>query len=473
MTAEKKSRPISFALVTAGLAFFFNPQFAALDLLPDFIGCLLILWGLARVAHINRQLAETRAAFTKLLSFCIFKDLATVIVFAMTTDAERPVALLLVAFVGAVIGYYLAYGAFHALFEGLYALSVLRDCKPLYGKYRQLRLFGWKSRELSRPELALRYTLVFLAVREGLAVLPEFAALTTSSYTDSAFDRIYEYIVVMRTLSALVVLIAGLVWLALILRFFGALRREHDFRTALGEEESAWRAAHPGNAITKRFAVSFTLISIGSFFLADFRLDLQNLLPDIVASLFFLAGILLLKLPAKQKLCLFSLGALFGAAATVSEHFAFAFSSNFKPSAISKAEDAANAYLAMWATALLEFFLFLGFLVLLLFALRRVIREHAGYIPQHDDLEFERRRRAAYLEEFDRDLLRVFYFGFIAGLCSFLYDYIQEIPNKRIFRILEFFWGIDLCFSVVFAILLTVLLTTVRREISGRYALEG
>ena len=43
MTAEKKSKPISFALVTAGLAFFFNPQFAALDLLPDFIGCLLIL----------------------------------------------------------------------------------------------------------------------------------------------------------------------------------------------------------------------------------------------------------------------------------------------------------------------------------------------------------------------------------------------------------------------------------------------
>ena len=78
MTAEKKSRPISFALVTAGLAFFFNPQFAALDLLPDFIGCLLILWGLARVAHINRQLAETRASFTKLLS-CLVRSTISII----------------------------------------------------------------------------------------------------------------------------------------------------------------------------------------------------------------------------------------------------------------------------------------------------------------------------------------------------------------------------------------------------------
>jgi hypothetical protein len=473
MTKQNNARPVSFALITLGFFFFFNPQFAAVDILPDFIGCIFIVLGLVRVARINTQLADTRAAFIRLLAVFLVKDLATLVVFGMTTPAERPVALLLVSFAGAVLGYYFAFGAFHALFEGLYALSVLRECPALYGKHRQPRFFAWRGRELSRPELALRYTLVFLALRETLGVLPEFAALTTSSYIDSGVDRIYEYIGVMRFLASSLALILGIVWFVLICRFFAAVRRERDFRTTLGAQEAAWRDLHPGDALTRRFRLSFLLLSIGAFFLADFRLDLHNVLPDAVAAALFVAGILVAKLSTREKLLLCTLSAAFGVSATASEHFALYFGSNFHASAISKAEDAAQAYFAMWGSAFIEFLLFLAMLACLLLVLRRIVARHAGYVPIHDELEFAKRSRAAYLQEFDRDLLRVFSIGFIAALTSFLYDYIQEIPNKRIFRLLEFLWGIDLCLNVAFAVMLAALLATIHREIHGRFALEG
>ena len=40
--ARRASRPLGFGLVFAGLCFFFNPYVAVIDVLPDFIGALLI-----------------------------------------------------------------------------------------------------------------------------------------------------------------------------------------------------------------------------------------------------------------------------------------------------------------------------------------------------------------------------------------------------------------------------------------------
>ena len=470
---ERNARPIGFGLILLGLCLFCNPVLAGVDVLPDSIGCLLILLGLKPLSLINRQIAQTKTAFYKLLAFCICKDIGVLIMLGMATGAERPAALLMVAFLSSVLGYFFCFSAFHALFEGFYALSVLRDCKALYGKHRQLRLFGWQSREYSRPELALRYSLVCLALRDFFAVLPEFSALTTSSFDDSAWDHLYDYIGVMRAFCAFFALIAGIVWLVALLRFFSALKREYAFRTRLGEDVAEWKEAHPGSAISRRFGISFLLLTIGAVFLADFRLDFHNVLPDAIAACLLVAGALTAPLERNKKLILSLSFTAFGALATLSEHYAFSFVSQFNPSAISKTEEAASAYFTMWGTALIEFLVFLGALAVLLFFLHGVIVKWAGYQPTHEDLAFEQRRRTAYVEEFDRELIRVFIFGFIAALASFLYDYVQEIPNIRIFRLMEYFWGIDLILSVLFAVMLGSLLSAIHREIEGRFEYEG
>ena len=485
----RAARPIGFGLVLAGLCFFFNPVFAVVDVLPDCIGCLLVWFGLSRVSRVSRPMVEARAAFLKLFVVYLVKDLFVMAIFGMSSDLERPSSLLIVAFAAAVLGLYFTITALRALFDGFYTLAVTHDCPPLYRKKEAAEPFventcesknapeqAKKRRfgEVSRTEAVLRLSLVFVLFREIVGVLPEFSALTSLEFNNGQrASHLYDYIGVMRAISAAIVLIAGIVWLVAVVRYFLLVRAQKELLVALGEEEERWRASHPGSALVKRYAVAFTLMTIGAALLTDFRVDYRNVLPDAVAAALLLAGLLVTDLPAKYKGIGGALAVVYGAIATVSEHFAYEFSVHHTGEEISKTAEAANAYLISWLTALAEFAVVLGLLVCLLLCLRRVIVKWAGYLPAHDDLPFEQRRRAAFLEEFDKELVRTFVFGFLAALCSFLFDYIQEIPDYRIFRLLEFFWGLDFAVNVLAAVMFGILLADIHGEIRHRFLYEA
>ncbi len=470
---KKKTRPIGFGMVFSGLLLFFNPYFAVVDILPDFIGCLLVYFGLTRISTLYRGMAEARLAFLKLFGVYLAKDIAVIVVFGMSTNAERPVGLLLVGFAAAVVGLYFAFSAFRALFDGFYGLAVTRDCPALYGKYKQRRWLWQEGIERSRTEIALRASLIFLVVREVICLLPEFSALTTSTYLDSDLIRLYDYIGAMRVLACVFVLIAGLIWACYLCRYFITLARQHEFRQTLGVQAAEYASEHPGDAIVRRYGLCFLLLLLGAVFTTDFYLDFKNMIPDVVAALLFLGGILLTDLTRPQKL-LAAISALgYGAIAVFSTRFAYSFSVNYSGGEISKTAEAANAHLLLWVVALAEFLIFLVFLAALLLLLRRVIAKWAGYLPTHDDLEFEKRRRDAFIEEFDRDLIRTFIFGFVSALCSFIYDYVKEIPSSGIFRLMEFFWAVDFAMALIFAVMMGVLLSNIHKEIKYRFTYES
>ena len=464
----KKSKPIGFLAVLFGLLFFCNPYIAAIDVLPDFIGCAIIYFALSRISHINRRLGEARTAFFKLMAFCLCKDICVLVVFGMSTAAERPVSLLLVTFVNAVVGLYFSYSAINLLFDGIYSLSVLRNCPTLYAGYK--RFFGV---ERSRCEVALRATWIFFILREVLCLLPEFTALTTSSYIDSDLIRIYEYIGLMRAMACILVLFLALLWLWQLLRFFIALSRERSFRAALGEEEQAHSRLHPGNAVIRRYGVSFLLFGIGALLLCDFYLDFQNIIPDALGAAFLLSGLLFTDLSRRQKAIGGTLCVSYGVMATVSSHFAYRFSMEYSAGEISKNASAARAYLHMWLTSLCEFLAFLALLVVLLLCLRTVIAKWAGYLPTHAESEFEQRRRHAFVEDFDKSLIHTFIWGFLSALLSFLYDYIKEFPSHKFFRFLELFWAFDLVMALAFGVVWIVLLSNIHAQIKQRFALDG
>ena len=279
MENSKKMRPMSFALVAIGLCFFFNPYFAVLDLLPDFIGCFLIWLGLSRVARINAAMQEAREGFLKLLAFCVGKDIVVIMAFGSSATGERPVALLLIAFVSALMTVWLGFGAFRALFDGFYGLAALGDCTALYGNCKKHGV------ERSRTEIMLRRALIFLVVREVMGVLPEFSALsTTLFYLQPGHINMYDYVGVMRALSFVPVLGAGVFYLFSILRYFRVVRKAREFRVHLAQKEMAYAKANPGSAVEHRYRFAFLLISVGAFLLTDFYIDFFNNFNSIICS---------------------------------------------------------------------------------------------------------------------------------------------------------------------------------------------
>ncbi len=465
---KKNARPMGFALIFVGLLFFANPYFATLDILPDWIGCALICLGLDRVARISKHMGEARVAFFKLLIYTVVKDVVAIAIFMTTDGIERPTVLLIVTFVNAVCASLLTYQAVYSLFDGFYALSVTRDCPSLYASYKKA-----KRRERSRTEQILFTTIFFVIFREVFAVLPELASLANSHYVDSGLIDVYDYIGVMRGIAVVVVFAVSIWWLVTLIRYFALLHRERAFRTRLTEEQNAYANAHPGIVLERRFGIGFFFLALGAFFLCDFVVDMKNIFPDYLAVFCFLVGLFVMKIPAKWRAVCVAVVSLFGASCLVSSQYSAYFHLNHTAIEISKTVAAEQAYFRMWFSALVEFALFMAFLVCLLFALRSVIRDWAGYIPIRTDLEFEQRRRRNFLDEFDAKLLRVFLFGFVSGLFSFFTDYVQEFPDHRLFRVLEFMWGIDLVFGVAFAIIFAIVLGNVHRSIRDRFSFDA
>lgn len=457
---SRASRPIRFGLVFAGLCFFCNPYFAVIDFLPDFIGCLLICLGLTRVSQIKGSMKDARASFLKVTIVDVLKNITLLIVFGASGPNEQATALLLIGFSAAVLELMFLIPAVLRLFDGFSDFATAYDCVSLYG--------NTKGR-LSLTDRIKKTTIIFLIVRETVCLLPEFTALTQSSYQDSMWNRIYEHIGVMRGFACLIVAVIGIYWLACLIGYFRKLFAEKEVLLRAGEAYRAYYDAHPGIAVERRHNWSFLLLFIGSLMLIDFYLDFRNILPDGIAGIFLLAATLIPSVDKKHRIIAAISAGAYTVISTVSSKISYAFANNYSVGEITKNAEAAKAYLQMWLMALAEFLVFLAMLVCILLLLRAVILKWAGYRPEHNRSEFEDRCQSTLLSEFDGKLIRTFVFGFISGLVSFLYDYIKELPGKGILRLLDYIWIFDFCLAIAFAVVLATLLSSISNEIKNRF----
>ena len=458
-------RPMNFWLLFLGLVFFCNPYFAALDPLPDFIGCLILFFALVPLSRISIPAAEARRAFLIWAAIDALKLLLVLVTLGLGSTAEQPSLVLSLAFLSCTVELLFGIYALKKLFWFFESSGDTFGCEHLYKTYRF---------ERSRVDLLTRAFVVFSIVREVVCLLPEFTALALqrSSLNAEAFFNPYDYVDALRIAATGIVGVCGLVLLVWLVRFFADLSHQTEYRAALTETYRAYLKTHPGVHVRARYSVAFFFLSVGTAFLADFYLDLTNIIPDFVGAALLLVGILLLQLPLLQKVLTMLSGVLFGVIATISTRYSHRFAVGYNGTDLSRSTEAAALYRTMWVLSLVEFLLFLLFLLLLVLCLRSTALSLAGYLPEQRDEEFEKRNRRRIRDEFDASFITCFIFGFFSGLCSFLYDYVQEIPGSGFFRLMEFFWIADFAVGVAFAIYMAVLLGRLLQEIKVRYLYE-
>ena len=459
----KKTKMMSFSLIFAGLCFFFNPYFAAVDILPDFMGALLVAAGIFPYTRLYAPMREASRAFLILALADFVKTAMLVFVFGSSTMGEQEILILIVAFLSATVGTVFAVQAFRALFDGLYTMAARENCAALYAN-------GEKG-EPSPTERTARFAMTFLVLREAISLLPEFAALLNSTYVDSDFIRLYDYIGTMRLLVLIPVLVLGIIYLVKISRYFRLAMKCHDLREALALRYASFMDAHPGIRIKARHALAFSLVGIGALFLTDFYLDTHNIIPDTLAACLMLAGVCLLRLPRKALLPVASAIAGYGIVATLSTRLSYRFSIAHVGADITRSEAVAKEYLVMWLVSLLEMLVFFAMLALVLLALRKTLITWGGYKPERMD-DFETRNAKLVRDEFDWQFIKCYLLGFLSALASFLFDYLQSWPDTRAFRILEGFWILDFALALFFAVYLCYILSLAMGKVRERFQFE-
>ena len=171
---QNARRYMRFGIILAAPFFLFNPVYAVIDPLPDWIGYVILCVALSRFCDVNVHFDSAHRSFFRLALVDALKPFSVIVIFAGMDLSERSTMMLLATFVFAVVELLLAVPGFNDLFEGITVFSESGG--------------GTEALKGNRTRTVRIMTTVFLIVREALACLPEFAVLSGQGYDDSRFD---------------------------------------------------------------------------------------------------------------------------------------------------------------------------------------------------------------------------------------------------------------------------------------------
>ncbi|MBE6708607.1 MAG: hypothetical protein E7578_05120 [Ruminococcaceae bacterium] len=229
--------------IGVGMFFLANPVVGVCDYLPDFIGCLLIMYAVRDGAYIIEKLESARRWF---MYGALLGIVRTLVSFA---DIESQHTLpLTLAFVFAVLEMVVYIPAFHELFSGFdYAAMRLGGSKVLsmgkrmgyYTDESGKRQYG-EIQDDTTGRLA-RFSQVFLGIRAVMSVIPELPALELAESENLGEVGAFQFSSIgtlIKLVTVTVALIPGIIFLVRHIRFLHRIKKTGDFVPAVKRELS-------------------------------------------------------------------------------------------------------------------------------------------------------------------------------------------------------------------------------------------
>ncbi len=370
----KKKKIINFSMIGMSMIFLFNPNVNIIDVLPDFIGYILLCIAITNFADINDTMSEALQMFKKLIIIDAAKIVAILWVFGLSVISERNSSLMLWSFAFGVLEIVFAAPAFAKLFAGITSLGYLHDNTSVLGTGHH----GNKS----RTDKIRQFTVIFIVLKATMSFLPELSDLTSTEYYENAgLFSLYRYIGIMRLLAFLPVLVVGVIWLINVLAYFKRVDNDKPFVEAIEEIYRERVGDKKGIFIKRNVSICFWLLIIAVFFSFDFRLENINMLPDFISAVlficFFAFGAKKLKISYKIPILLSCAYFVASLSAYISE---FLFYKEYFYSDIDRSMQAREAFILMSSTACASTLLFTSLCLISLFAVKKIIKEHTGVV---------------------------------------------------------------------------------------------
>ena len=291
---EKKLKLLQSPLIAVGLLFLINPTVSLFDILPDFIGYILIWFGLSELARMDDRLTLASQKLLYLAGLSFLRLIA-----AVATLGYDSSTIMMFCFVFAIAECVLIAALLGDLFDGLdYVLE---------------RFGGFAA--LSEQSNTRFLTSVFFFSKIALGFIPELSAIfelrayydidKSPVWKDLAGYKPYEIL-----LFGLIILVLGIFWYRGMLVYFRAIRHDTQFMTNAGDRYAEVFALDPSydDRIKRRFAGY--CVTAGFVFWLDLTLDGKPLLPAGIGTLLLFAAYMLLRRYARSpKLWIYAVSA--------------------------------------------------------------------------------------------------------------------------------------------------------------------
>ena len=274
-----KKQSMGYKRLLAGFLFLLSPDFVIIDILPDFIGYLLIISGLSRLADIDERAEDARILSKRLLLLSIAK-----IILSLFMGQLQKTNLLLVTFSLALIDVILILPFVKQLFHSL-------D----YTATRQGVLIS--SRKTSEMRLLMTFALVLKAL---LSFAPSLVSLVDPSETGNYSSDLWRIdfkslFNVLTLLAFLIMAVLGLFMAVKACVYFLSLSRNRDLVERLYSNFDKTVLQVPERLISKNVKALSVIITPAFLFFADFYIDFNEVLVTAVGFILILIYSLSLK----------------------------------------------------------------------------------------------------------------------------------------------------------------------------------
>ncbi len=265
---------MGFKYLIWGCVFFFLPNLSFIDILPDFIGCILILKGLSKISDLAPKLYDAKELFKKVLCISLVQFAVMFMAFSwLKTDAGL---ILVASFVFAVLDLIFLLPAFRNLLDGILYLGNRTNSAVIFKKQTEFSTL----------------TGLFICIKSLFSFIPDLSYIFTpeQSGTVTQYDPYYlsNYKTLLTSANIIIVSIVGIIWLVYAVKYFRGIINDKVFIEHIRTQYQTEILSNEGILIKRRTKFAFSLLAFALFFMADFLIDNINLIPDFVGGLFFI-----------------------------------------------------------------------------------------------------------------------------------------------------------------------------------------
>jgi hypothetical protein len=462
---KQKSRTMDTVYILIGAIFLCDPMMSVIDLLPDFIGYLLIMKGLYRMADLSGYVEDARRLCGKLVLAGLARPVSLLLIFGLVSDSERPTMTLVASFVLAVVDCLLLLPMWRKLGEGIQYLATRHGGQAAIATCRGGR---------SATERMVSLSCIFTVARDALATLPEFSVLAHEASGVANPDKwsmLYEYIGLLRGAACLASLVVGVVWLIALIRYARALSRDTAFWTAIGKVYTTDVLSRPDLFASRAVKRAMAMIGVAACLMIDLSFDEVCLTPDFLSAILLGVGILMLRPYLRGRatgpvLAMTSMSCLFTALSWIYETFVFplADAGFVYKNTLLRTKWIIGCVLRLEAQISLALTL-----LMVTWLLCEVIRKYTGVrISGRDSADPD-----GYVGQLQGELRKKLWlaFGLGAGACGSSVIYLVTLPYAR--KTLLEIWGlVDVVVHVAFPVALFLALWQIMRQIEYKYLMS-
>ena len=296
-----KRKNMGIGLLGIGLFFLLNPTVSIIDVIPDFIGYILMAAGLDMLADMEDHFASAKKSYVLLAVISGIKTLCCLIL-----PFIDGTFIILLAFVFAVGECVLFIPAITNTIGGFHYYGLRYESESCYGIYKKAKVNGVEKNVRVRSTGAvLTYAYVVFIIRALGYVLPEIPTLFVNSQMGviNAYDIDWTvYIPAFYALAGIVTLAVGIPQAIQFRRYIKGVEGDTKLIGTLEKLYEENILPDKGHFAEKKTAAVWVLMLIASVFCFNIYIDYVNCLPGGVAGIFFAVAALLMKDYSKSAL---------------------------------------------------------------------------------------------------------------------------------------------------------------------------